>query len=397
MQNTTTLYKKAKIQRDDQYITLQRWTIQLNDDYSGIIRISGRITVDPDTEEVIDTGKMITTITQYKRGKVSTDVFRKNTIRKYDTIIQRKRQQQFVDTIHDAIHAQKQLMPMLVTKMTSKIASRLDLSTLDIQEKIDGHRAFYIVKGKSIELISKSGKRSNLTSKYVDKELGIIRKRIGHDYVLDSEIFNKDLDFNILSGLIARKTHTDDDIRKIRVKCFDIVLLDALSEPWSKRKRRLHRLSRLKLKYISIVKVLPHKVSTFDELHELTRKLYDDGMEGVVLRDPDYPYEFGIRSKAIYKYKVYQEEDFTIVGYTFSDKRPDAVIWICELDNGKTFKVQPTGSIASRNEIGRMLKSDENAFKNIYMNKRLQTIYYDKTSFGVPKFAKGVRIKLDTD
>ena len=317
--------------------------------------------------------------------------------------------------ISDAIakSQQLQLLPMLVKTLTEKETKKNNFSFNNYyyQIKYDGHRAFYIVDDKEIRLVSKIGKKSNLQSPILEKGIDVIRKLLKdklnvNKFIIDGEFFNPEIDFNMLSSIIRKKEHTIADYEKIKIKIFDIVLIgdkNQIEEPFETRKSILKLIGRIIKKYkivnMSVVKLLNVKFKTLKELYEFTKSKFEKNkVEGIILRDKRAKYMFGKRNDAIYKYKIYEEDEYPIIAYTFG-KKNDLVIWVCELPNGEKFKVQQagTGSHKLRLEISKKLKANPTLFNEVYRGKLLKVIYYDKTTTGKPKFAKGTIIKMDNE
>jgi hypothetical protein len=117
---------------------------------------------------------------------------------------------------------------------------------------------------------------------------------------------------------------------------------------------------------VNLVLVDCRPVRSYAEADALLEAEARAGGEGLVLRDPEAPYQLGVRANQVQKYKRYRDEEFRVIGYA-SDIGPaeGAVVWICEVNRDPvstrilsyrprdTFNVRPVGSLEERRELYR--------------------------------------------
>jgi hypothetical protein len=125
--------------------------------------------------------------------------------------------------------------------------------------------------------------------------------------------------------------------------------------------------------------------------------------EGAMLRIPNAPYtcstqnNSAVRSRNLLKWKILNDDEYPIVGYTSGTKGRDrgALLWICEA-NGNAFNVTPKGmTIEARKVLYNEFQADEAKFKNKYLGA-LMTIQFDELSTdGVPQRAKALNIRTE--
>ena len=91
------------------------------------------------------------------------------------------------------------------------------------------------------------------------------------------------------------------------------------------------------------VQLVPHEeVKGWANIQKLHNKYVEEGFEGVVIRDPSKPYNFGGRTNAMIKVKMYQDAEFKIVGYE-DGLRPEDMVFVCETELGIKFEAKPMG------------------------------------------------------
>ena len=91
------------------------------------------------------------------------------------------------------------------------------------------------------------------------------------------------------------------------------------------------------------VRIVPEEeVVGWTNIQKLHDKYVSEGFEGIVIRDPDKPYNYGGRTNAMIKVKMYQDDEFEIVGYS-DGLRPEDMVFICKTRAGKEFEAKPMG------------------------------------------------------
>lgn len=238
-----------------------------------------------------------------------------------------------------------------------------------VQPKLDGNRCMINIKtGKMYARSRKEIVSIPLLGDLVKEAC----KHLVNVTWVDGELFSLDLSFNEIQSIIRTTKRIDEkEALKIKYNIFDYMSVDAAEV-------RVKNIDEL-VKENDRVKIVPSYITTPDRIQEWHDKFVEMGHEGVMIRLLGFQYE-NKHSYAIFKYKMFVDEEFEVVGFTTErgdDKRLGAVI--CKMKDGQTFKARPMGSDAERkymlthqNEfIGQMAtikfqKYDENTGKPIF-------------------------------
>lgn len=90
--------------------------------------------------------------------------------------------------------------------------------------------------------------------------------------------------------------------------------------------------------------MVPHvTVTGWTNIKKLHDEYVDEGFEGVVIRDPSKVYNFGGRTNAMIKMKMYQDEEFEITGLS-EGLRDEDMCFICVTSDGLEFRAKPMGT-----------------------------------------------------
>jgi ATP-dependent DNA ligase len=245
------------------------------------------------------------------------------------------------------------------------------------QPKIDGLRCLARWDGGGVRLLSRTG--------CPFQGLGPVREELAPylrenpTLVLDGELYSDEMPFEELSGLCRRQTAaTDGHDQKVVYHVFD-----AITTPPMAFHERLHRLPP---ESGHIRRVPTCEVPGPTGIEPQLRKFVGQGYEGIILRNRDGLYRKGHRSWDLQKYKLFQEEEFPITGFTEGTGREKGlVVWECQTAGGRSFHVRPRGDHAVRRRLFQEAAS--------CVGKKLTVVFQEYTKDGVPRFpvAKDIR------
>jgi len=140
--------------------------------------------------------------------------------------------------------------------------------------------------------------------------------------------------------------------------------------------------------YGNIVLVPTIEVEDEKEMMEYHGLFIQSGFEGTIIRNKTGEYLINHRSSNLQKYKDFQDTEYPIVGISKGTGREaGAIIYICETDDGKEFKVRPKGTIEQRKILW-------NRYNGHSLNGKQLTVRYQELSEdGVPIFPVGIIIR----
>jgi ATP-dependent DNA ligase len=336
-------------------------------------------------------GKMITTEKEVKQGK--------NIGKKNETSIEQQLilicDKTFKDKVEKEAYKNndknideednKSFAPMLASTwdLNSKVKHKVDIVfPCYIQPKLDGIRCLIYIKNGEIVNQSRQLKYFKNLS-HINNELSDFFKKY-QSIVLDGELYNHDIEFNRIAGIIKKEKLKEEDSRNLLNIEYHIYDCFTINEPAPFDGRMNFLKKEIKnMKYIKLLQTIECKSP--DNLLELHSKFIENKYEGTILRNKDAYYEF-TRSKNLQKFKSFMDDEFEIVNYKQGSGHDEgAVIWRCKNKEGKEFDCRPTGSIEERK------KYFENGHK--YIGKMLTITYQELSEYGIPRFPVGKSVR----
>lgn len=219
------------------------------------------------------------------------------------------------------------------------------------EPKYDGNRCIsYRDNGGKVHLLSRNG----LELCFMDSirtELGLLFGSMSSNLYLDGEIYCDNLTFNEINGLTNKtKSLNETELRQmnnLKYYIFDSFIPDKTDEPIEKRKERIDNMfsSVDGNKTSHLVKVKGNIVNTSEEAAKLHDEFVAKGYEGLMLKNMGAPYEMNKRSKNMQKYKVFDDDEFTVIGFKEGvGENKGLVVWACKSNiSDEVFDVKPIG------------------------------------------------------
>lgn len=256
------------------------------------------------------------------------------------------------------------------------------------QAKYDGVRCIASIEQGQGVMTTSSGKQF-VFLQHIKKALEKVLVGEFEKLVLDGECyvhFIKGIDteqrFNEITGAcrsVRSEPHPLEHLMKLHV--FDIID-DKLSQ--EERFAILDQLfTTVRVNETPIVAVPRWVVKNEEQVYKLQDQLFSKNYEGVIIRNR-YGKYVQQRSSDIQKYKVFFDEECTIIGADKSEN--GCVVWICKYSNGEIFNCDSCGTVEKRKEM--FLNCEK------YIGKQLTVKYQSLTKKGgVPRFGKGKGIR----
>jgi ATP-dependent DNA ligase len=245
------------------------------------------------------------------------------------------------------------------------------------QPKIDGVRCIYY----DGVLYSRNGKAFHSLSHIITE----LRETIRPNVTLDGELYSPSISFEKLVGLVKKqksiKQCENEELKTVKFIVYDIVSKGiSFEERYSKLKDLFNVYT------FENASLCP--TWTIDARNEIDTNLYkmiDNKYEGLMLRNSNSGY-VNNRSYDLLKYKLFQDDEFEIVGFLQGDGTElGCVVWMCQTPNKQKFNVRPRGTREERQEL--FLKGPD------YIGKMLTVRYQELTTNKVPRFPVGISIR----
>jgi len=244
-----------------------------------------------------------------------------------------------------------------------------------IQPKLDGMRCLSKV---AFDMTSRAGKEIDTLPHLLSfvKMLGL---------QIDGELYAHGLTFQENISLI--KKYRAGESEQIKYHIYDIVM-DA---PF---KERHDKLIDVLAPYVDengvgeFIELVPtYMIFSEKGLKEQHAKFVEQGYEGSIIRHTEDSYKPNGRSRSLLKYKDFIDEAYKIVDVIPLDARPEQGQYVCQMDNGETFKAMIKGSFEQR--IYALANKQE------FIGETAEIRFFEYTDGGTPRFPVAYGIRLD--
>jgi DNA ligase 1 len=203
------------------------------------------------------------------------------------------------------------------------------------QPKLDGERCRVIIDKPHLFLVSSEG---NLITSMPHIVADLLSMNLPIGTELDGEIYSHSLGFSEIHSRVGRTTNLHPDHEQMELHIFDLI------SPQPQMQRLSHLLTILSDPPDSI-KLVPTCLidKDLEKIVELCQIYCEDGYEGIIVRNPDGPYERK-RSGNIMKLKPRKEDIYRIVDFQQElgkdgNLKPSLGSLICTSDEGTFFGV----------------------------------------------------------
>lgn len=331
------------------------------------------------------------------------------------------------------------LNAMLAVQWTEKIKIRQ--WPVYVQPKLDGTRALAnintssvgtIIPDESVILLSRANKpyyfmnhiRRDLFSlfdimnqilrltSWFDSYPGIKAKLLTNKTILfrfDGELYTFDK-FNIISSITSRSTSRHPNEEIIKYYIFDIVFNIDLT--YDERYYILRIAFTIYFKLFgfktNLIFVDTYLANSVNDIQHANKIFSSWGYEGVIIRKVEgeiirgqilsedirkTSYYVDSRKQNLLKYKSrYDDEGIIIDADEGSGNQKGLIIWIVQLKNGKTLRLQPSEEFETRRK---QLEEWKATNGTSFRGKKYRYIYQELSPDGIPRFAVGDGFVLD--
>lgn len=228
-----------------------------------------------------------------------------------------------------------------------------------VQPKLDGVRMIVKRTDDGFEMFTRTGKPVTNMNHLVPE----LQKILKVGQIVDGEVYDHDIDFNIISGKFRRNEESEN----LKYYIFDVVDFE---KSFQERFKKF-----VDKKFIFHV---PYEIIKKSKLAEYHQKFLDQGYEGIMVRNVDAVYESG-RSFSLLKYKDFHDKEFEITDITSG--KDGVPIFQC--NNQFTTRIK-----GSNDEKQKYLDN-----KETYIGKMMTVRYQELSDSGVPRFPVGIQIR----
>ena len=233
------------------------------------------------------------------------------------------------------------LKPQLCKVMDRTKKSQTDKQWLG-SYKHDGVRCLLFMRDGEVHTSSRGGQDYDIPATYIREDPYVIKILTDNPgMILDGEIYRHLWNLQKISGL-CRKEELVEDHKELVFHCYDIVDTET---PFKLRAKKLGELSASRPDNSRIVFVEHRPVKGLDEIMQMHDEAISQGYEGLVVRDPEKEYKCGARDNRMMKIKIFDDDDFKIVGLA-EGLRDEDMCFVMEMPDGTQFKAKPIGDRA---------------------------------------------------
>lgn len=213
-------------------------------------------------------------------------------------------------------------------------------------EEIEEGEGIFKTKVEKVVFRSKEGLRYDILEhieKEFTKNMFLSKYRIKdnnwkeYELVFDGEMY---IHGEVLSEISSAVRKKNSNTHKIKFYIFDIAIEELCQ---SARLTILEDILTNTIK--SNIELVPTiNIKSNEHAQISTDQWIKEGFEGGIFRDIKATYQFGKRPQTIVKLKRSQDKEFKILDVVGGDNSPDLGIFLCQAENGLSFKCTPEGS-----------------------------------------------------
>lgn len=289
------------------------------------------------------------------------------------------------------------IKPMLA-KQESKLTNRkiLDKEWL-CSRKLDGVRCLMYWDGKQVRTASRGGENYDPATSHLRENEQLIEFFKNHpSIILDGELYHHGKTLQQISGAarMEKNAYDCDWLEFWIYDCYDKANPDMIAND---RIKFLFEVLDVYLnptentKPIDLIRVVAQEYVHGEQMiWDFHDEYVAEGFEGCVIRDPNKPYKPNGRTNDMLKFKNYKSEDFKVVGYELGRRGSEDMCFICELEDGRTFKAMPVGDRTVKEEY------IEN-FESKYKDHFAECTYFNYSNDGIPTQPKMRVFRFDLE
>lgn len=250
-----------------------------------------------------------------------------------------------------------------------------------VQPKLDGIRCIAVVENGKCTLWSRTRKPITSCPHIIEE----IEKSFKKDIVLDGELYSDEFRDNFEHIVhLVRQEEPDPEHTDVQYHIYDLVNGKSFDERTLWLTKKFSSVKTPNFKYLRLVET--HMVEDEDQVPNWFSEFKEQGYEGAMLRNTNGLY-VNKRSADLIKVKEMQDAEFEITGIEEGRGKLAGHVgaFVCRTKDGQEFKAKPAGATERLREY----------FLNhgLWQGRELVVQYQDLTSYGIPRFPVGLRLK----
>jgi DNA ligase-1 len=260
---------------------------------------------------------------------------------------------------HVNLNAMGTIRPMLAVSSGSHLLSS---PVLYVQPKLNGMRLLITLdaRGRPIAYT-----RKGQPLETVEHILEDVAPRLYPGHILDGELY---MEGESLQRIMSLAKRWQPETELLKFHNFDSFDANEQQEPFKYRCLRLFSSD-------TVTKVPTQAVDPASvNFNKLLTQTIAEGYEGLILRDPEAPYQPGKRAKGLAKVKQFQDAEFRCVDVTTGER--GMAVLVCETATGQEFRVTAPGNAQEKR---RALENPA-----IYVGQMVTVKYAEMTPYGIP-------------
>lgn len=252
------------------------------------------------------------------------------------------------------------LRPMLAHPIDK--VNNVNFNGAVLQKKLDGHRCMITKRDGRLIAYSRQGKEISSIRSHILLDLEPL---IPEGVTIDGELYIHGLPLQTIASYIKRE---QDRTRWLNFVCYDIVSDESYRDRHAEMAAMLSHVNK------SVI-VLPYYEYT-DKEFEVNKfnEVRKEGFEGLMLRQDNFGYEEGVRSRSLCKIKAFEDAEFKVIGVVAS-----SVGWAickCITDSGKIFDVSAPGTVPEKRYVLEHIEE--------FIDRKLKVQFANYTVDGIP-------------
>ena len=328
-------------------IRVVQMSYQWEDEHGGFVirrftsQYQGKVTTQP--EIIVSKGKAKRTVTEQAKLEYNSHLkkYQDKGYKVIDKSIDKYTKEELEAFLpENTTDANGALKPMLAKDHNKVSASSLEKKFLG-SRKLDGVRMSMFLKGNEVCTASRGGKDYDASTYHITHHPDVIALfEELPTLILDGELYIHGRPLQYISGLARLEKDEFDACQNLEYHVYDIVDVNLTF------KERLEIIERIAESFegsdAKIVFVEHEEVEGWLQIKSLHDKYVAEGYEGCVIRNPDKVYGPNKRTNDMIKVKMYQDDEFEVIGYS-DGLRPEDMVFRCVTKDGKEFEAKPMG------------------------------------------------------